>query len=80
VIWHSRSPPPTRSASPDSHRHHAHDEEQDASMAKNSQIERTLGGPIDVAAEEGGISVGVQGRTGVKGAIRDRAEAEARTK
>jgi hypothetical protein len=49
-------------------------------MAKNSQIERTLGGPIDVAAEEGGISVGVQGRTGVKGAIRDRAEAEARTK
>jgi hypothetical protein len=41
---------------------------------------RTLGGPIDVAAEEGGIGVGVQGCTGVKGVIRHRAEAEARTK
>jgi hypothetical protein len=49
-------------------------------MTKKSHIERTLGGPIDVAAEEGGISVGAQGHTGVKGAIRHRAEAEARTK
>jgi hypothetical protein len=69
VIRHSRSPPRTRSASPDSRCHHAHDEEQNESMAKNSQIERTLGGPIDVAAEERGIGVGVEGRTGVKGAI-----------
>jgi hypothetical protein len=39
-----------------------------------------LGGPTDVAAEEEGIGVGVQGRTGVKGVMRDRVEADARTK
>jgi hypothetical protein len=39
-----------------------------------------LSGPTDVAAEEGGIGVGVEGRRGVKGVIRHRAEAEARTK
>jgi hypothetical protein len=49
-------------------------------MAKKCQIGRTLGGPIDVAAEKGGINAGVQGHTGAKGAIRDRAEAESRTK
>jgi hypothetical protein len=38
------------------------------------------GGPIDVAVEEEDISVGVQKRTGVKGVIRDRADAEAWTK
>jgi hypothetical protein len=76
----SRSPSPTRSASPDWDRDYTHDEEYDASTAKNAQIEKMLGGPTDVAAEEGGIGVGVQGRTGVKGVIRDRAEAEARTK
>jgi hypothetical protein len=34
----------------------------------------------DVPAEEGGIGVDVQGRTGVRGVIQDRVEAESRTK
>jgi hypothetical protein len=39
-----------------------------------------LGHPTDVVAEEGGIGMGVEGRTGVKGVVRDCAEADARTK
>jgi hypothetical protein len=39
-----------------------------------------LRGPTDIAAQEEGIGVGVQGRTGVKGVMRDRAEADARMK
>jgi hypothetical protein len=54
--------------------------EYDSSTSKNAQIERMLGGLTDVTAREGGIGVGVQEHTGMKGVIRDRAEAESRTK
>jgi hypothetical protein len=76
----SRSPSPARSRSPDWDGDALHDDEYDAGKAKNEQIERMLGGPADTGdgAGTGGIGVGVRGRTGVKGVIRDRAEAQDR--
>jgi hypothetical protein len=76
----SRSPSPTRSASPEWDRDYTHDDDYDSSKAKNAQIEKMLGGPADIDTSDGGIGVGVQGRTGVKGVIRDRDEARSRAR
>jgi hypothetical protein len=74
----SRSPSPARSASPEWDRDYTHDDEYDSSVAKNAAIEKMLGSAVDTGEADGGIGVGVQGRTGVKGVIRDRAEAQSR--
>jgi hypothetical protein len=47
----------TRSAPPDWDRDSTHVEEYNASTAKNAQLKKILGGPADVAAEDGGIGV-----------------------
>jgi hypothetical protein len=75
----SRSPSPARSASPEWDRDFTHDDDYDSAAAKNAQIEKMLGGPVDTGGD-GGIGVGVQGRTGVKGVIRDRDEARIRAR
>jgi hypothetical protein len=76
----THSPSPMRSASPDWDRDYAYNEECDASTAISPQGHNVLGGLINVAVDQASIGVGVQGRVGVKGVIRDRTEVEARTK
>lgn len=76
-----RSSSPTRTPSPDAGwgaDDYASDSEAAAAAAKNAQIERMLGQPLPADADDAdAIGMG-DGRTGVKGVIRDRDEAEAR--